>query len=291
MNKTEVEYIPGTSVEEMMESHARHDLARKTLEKLLLELSIRANNQHVGSCIGGNASEWWFLVNHKVKLGLSRTELSLFSKSSDPDEVIFSVPKKPDMKQIRGALTVFFASHPDRLDTTEEQLVNLSFLRDQPIRSTNAKIYLHAVKAGLELAHWLDVKIELDNEISKVISKEQEVFRASFLKEMDLPTTYFEDCDNDDPFEAMYYKHPVWGVKDAASSKRHSLMFAQLLSQDDLDKMTFIGSCPSFITMPAFRRLVQIERMVRLNLDERPECDFLSRINSIIDEGEESVDE
>jgi len=282
-----------TSIEEMKENYHRQEVSRKVLEKLLLELSIRSDNNHVGSGLGGNASEWWFLVNHEVKLKFSRTGLSEFKSNSG--EIIFSVAKKPDMGQIRGALTAFFKTHPDKLDTTEEQLVNLSFLRDQPIRSTNAKIYLHAVQSCLELVKWLDIKIELDSEISKVISKEQDVFQAAFLKEMDLPATYFEDCDQDDPFEKMYHKHPVWGVKHAASAKRHSLMFAELLSQDDLDKMTFIGSCPSFITMPTFRRIVQIERLVRLNLDERKECDFLSLINSTLDEDnfddEESVDD
>lgn len=286
-NETEIDYTTETDIEKMMESHQRQALARKVLEKLLLELSVRSNNEHVGAGLGGNASEWWFLVNHEVKLELSSTGLSEFR--SNLDQVIFSVAKKPDMGQIRGALTAFFKSHPDRLDTTEEQLVNLSFLRDQPIRSLNAKIYLHAVKSGLELVKWLDIKIALDGEISKVISQEREVLQSAFLKEMDLPSTYFEDIDDDnDPIEAMYTKHPVWGVKDAALSKRYRTMFDQLLSQDDLDKITFIGSCPSFITMPAFRRLVQIERMVRLNLDERPECDFLSRINSSY---EESIDD
>ena len=278
------EIITNTSIEELKEDYYRQDKGRKVLEKLLLELSIRSDNEHVGSGMGGNASEWWFLVNHEIKIKFSPTVTSTFSGSSKPNEIVFSVAKKPDMKDIRRALTFFFKSHPDKLDTTEEQLVNLSFLKDQPIRSVNAKIYLHAVKTGLELVKWLDIKIALDGEISKVTSQEREVFQASFLKEMELPETYFEDCDEDDPFEAMYRKHPVWGVKDAASSKRYKLMFDQLLSQEDLDKMTFIGSCPSFITMPTFRRLVQIERLVRLNLDERKECDFLSRINSTLDE-------
>jgi hypothetical protein len=277
------EVFENTSVHQMIEDDKWQSMSLKTLEKLLMQLSVRSNNHLVGSGLGGNASEWWFLVNHKITIKLSTTEFGAFSISkTNPNEIIFWVPVKPDLKQIRGALASFFVNHPNKLDTTEEQLINLSFLRDQPIRDINAKIYLHAVKVGLELIHWLDIKMELDNEMSKVSSKEKNVFRASFLKEMDLPATYFEDCEENDPFEVMYYKHPIWGVRDAAVRKRYGLMFDQLLSQDDLDKMTFIGSCPSFITMPIFRRIICIERVVRLSLDKK--CDFLARINKDIDD-------
>lgn len=268
----------------MVADEKRRDLGLKTLEKLLLELSVRVNNDHVGTGMGGNPSEWWFLINNVLVIRSSSSGEVEWS-TTKKGEIAIHIDQKPNMRQVRESLTAFYSNHPQKLSVTDEQLVNPSFLRDQQIRTTNAKIYLRAVETGLELVKWLDIKIELDGEISKVFSKEKNVFRAAFLKEMDFPSTHFDDVEEEpDPLENMYRKHPTWGVKDAAASKRYQTMFDNLLSQEDLDKMIFIGSCPTYITMPAFRRTVQIERMVRLNLDEKAECDFLTRINSLLND-------
>jgi hypothetical protein len=229
-------------------------------------------------------------VNHAVRPVFTTDEQASWSSVGD-NEIVLYVPEKPRMKQIREALDQFYQQHPHKLDVTEEQLINISFLHDQLIRHIDAKVYVHAVEAGLQLQRWLDRKLELDRAIRQVTEDEKKVFKAAFLEEMKLPATYFEDLENkddndvdDDPITSMYRKHPVWGEKDKAVSKRYQAMFDQLLSQDDLDKMVFIGSCPGYIALAVFRRLVQIERIVGLNLDERKECEFLISINRAVDD-------
>lgn len=275
-------------VEEAENHYKALEKAKDVFSKLLLELGVRQNNDHVGSGMGGNPSHWWFLVNHKVKVVPTQDAAPSWSRVGT-EEIVFYVPASATIKQARLALNEFYEKHPHRLDVTEEQIINLGFLRDQTIRHIDAKIYLQAVETALELQKWLDLKIDLDREVNKLFSQERAVFRAAFLNEMKLPPTYFEDIedDEDDPVEKMYEKHPVWGVKDAASSKRYKTMFDQLLSQEDLDRITFIGSCPPHITLGVFRRLVSIERMVALNLDEIKECDFLRTINRSVDDIDE----
>lgn len=272
-------------VEEAQKNYAATQRANDTLRKLMLELGTRQDNFHVGSGLGGNASQWWFLVNHEVKAVPTDDTAPSFSRVG-AEEILFLVPEKAVMSQIRTALTEFYEKHPHRLEVTDQQIIDPAFLRDQQIRHIDAKVYTLAVDSALELQKWLDIKIQLNVEISEVVHKEKDVFRAEFLKEMKLPATYFEDHsdDEDDPIEGMYEKHPVWGVKDAASSARYKTMFDQLLSQDDRDRITFIGSCPSYVTLAAFRRIIGIERLVSLNLDEIKETEFLKAINKSVNE-------
>ena len=272
-------------IEEAQKNYAASQRANDTLKKLILELGTRQDNFHVGSGLGGNPSQWWFLVNHEVKAIPTEDQNPSWDRVGT-EEILLYVPEKFTMKQIRAALTEFYEKHPHRLDVNDQQVIEPAFLRDQPIRHVDAKIYTLAVESALELQKWLDLKIELNNEIHKVTSKERDVFRAAFLQEMKLPATYFEDHsdDEDDPIEGMYEKHPVWGVKDAAVGARYKAMFDQLLSQEDRDRITFIGSCPSYVTLAAFRRIIGIERMVHLNLDEIKETGFLRTINKAVDE-------
>lgn len=77
------------------------------------------------------------------------------------------------------------------------------------------------------------------------------------------------------------YDHSVWGPKYKDIQSRHTKMEDQLLSQDDIERLQFIASFPSYITLFAARVCIGIERVVSLNLDER--CDFMSKINSEIE--------
>ena len=268
---------------EVMEQHKKLQKAQEFLNKLLLELSVRADNEHVGTGMGGNHAQWWFLVNHSVKMGVTAgIDVSFYRVGSD--EILIYVPEDPKMKQARLALNDFYDAHPDKFDLTLEQLTNQSFIKDAKIRTRDAKIYLKAIETGQELVTWLDPKIELNDHINKVFAKEYEFFEKNFLQEMKLPLNYFEDHEErNDPVREMFEEHPVWGAKNKVTEARQKLMADQLLSREDLDKLIFIGSCPQHITLFALRVCLGIERIVRLNIDELPECNFLNKINKAVD--------
>jgi len=121
------------------------------------------------------------------------------------------------------------------------------------------------------------------------------VFEAAFLKEVGLPTDYF-DQDEPDDFDPTAYNermervemhkicenHPVWGAKISAVSKRRAQFVELLVSPEDIEKVNIISSFPKHITLFVIRSCIGIERMVALELDERMKS--LSAINKAVDE-------
>jgi hypothetical protein len=233
--------------------------------------------------MGGNPSELFFLLSHKVKVGAS-SDGQVHIDRIGADSIRFSAAEDTKMKDIRQALTRFIDSHPDKKAVTSAQLSNPSWLRDQKNPTLEMHLLSRALEEAYALVESLDVKAKLKDQISEAFSHEYEEIEKFFLQDMRLPLSYFKDLEKkdredrfNDPMRGMLEKHPVWGVRYKASGKRQSDMENQLLSQEDFDKMNFIGSNPSYIALFAMRTIIQIERMVNMNLDEK--VDWLSDIN------------
>jgi hypothetical protein len=265
--------------------------AEGVYERLRLELGVREDNEHVGSGLGGNPSELFFLLSHPVKLGLSKDDKSHFSRVG-AIEILLEVPENVKMKELRQALSKFFSTHPDRLELTRDQFLDPTFLKEHSSKSLDLKLLTKIVAEGRSLASWLDIKLVLQKALNKVSDQEQDEISKLFLKEMELPENYFdsEDDDNDDkysyqasPIRKMLNNHPTWGPKLDAIRKRYGDICFALLSREELDKLKFIGTFPSYIALFSMRSLIGIERIVSLNLDERDECQWLVHINKTID--------
>lgn len=275
---------------------SRRENSTKNFLKLRCELAIRENNQHPGSGLGGSSSEFWFMINHHFEV--MADNVVSFKEGTSPDEVIAYIPpdEEPNMEGIRNAFSSFVSTHPDKINLSKEDIVNISLLKDLKIKHPNAILFIKALEVGQELASWIDTKIELDREISKLFHKEDKYLQSQFLESMNLPPHYFtemwkrekslikENYNNlntsDDPNWQMFIKHHIWGVKRKAMQERQKSMQKVLLSQEDKDKMNFLSSCPPFITLQVVRSCVGIRRIVALNLDE---CwPALDEINKII---------
>lgn len=268
---------------------------------LKTELAIKNNNEYVGSGLGGNISELFFLFTHKVNIGKSPDYKIHFNIVKD--NIVCLVPHKPNLKDARKELTNFINNHLDKVNVIEQQLLNISFLKDLEGSTLDIKLLIHAIEVADILVNYLDSKIELKKHIDNLFSKEHAALESSFLKEINLPISYLEDLrkdshktydinaysgvttaseETDNPISDMFYSHPIWGVKDKAVSKRHSEMNERLLSQEDLDKLNFIGTLPSYITLFVVRTKLGMERIVTLSLDER-DGGFLNIINNNLD--------
>lgn len=262
----------------------------KVLNKLLLELGTRKNNEHVGSGLGGNASQFLFMISKNVVFQKPIDDQPHFLDGSDKDEIVFQVPKRVDMKAVRKALDSFYSTHPDKNSFSEEQIKNPSFLRDNvPNPSLEVKLLIQALDVVTELVPWLDEKREALEILGKVFSKEVRVFEKAFLKEMRLPADYFDREPRSTSESEKIYKmhkvcdaHPIWGAKISAVRSRSEKITELTISQEDLDKMNIIGSMTQPIALFVIRSCIGIDRMVALNLDER--VSFLSSINKSIEE-------
>lgn len=254
--------------------------AKDFVTKLRLELALRPDNEHVGSGLGGNISEFMFLVCHDIKVISSNDNKIKFSGAK---EITISVPEKPNLKEAREELSKFIESHVDKLVITKEQAINISFIQDLKFSTLEKDLLIKGLKIAHDLVIWLDPKIRLQDKIAEVFDIEYKDVEGSFLKEMNLPSTYFKDQKDkyNNPVFAMFNKHPIWSAKNKEIIDRQNLMEEQLLSSDDITKMNLIGTLPAHLAVHIIRLVICVDRLVKLNLDEK--FKFLSEVNKQFD--------
>lgn len=262
------------------------------LTKLQLELACRPDNIYVGSGLGGNYSELLFLLTHPVVAVESETS-SPFFVGTEKIQFHVHIPYGFDMKEIRRELTKFIQSHPDKLEVTNQQFLNPSFLRDLRRKTVGVQLLIRALEEGIELARCLDSKNAMYDTISKFFEPEYQEVRSAFLAEMKLPQSHFKDfeskissidegdevMDFEDSVQEMMENHPTWGVKYKAIAKRYAEMRKLLFSQTELDKLEFLGTFPPAITLVVVRECLTLERVVKFDLDDL--CSFFERFRLI----------
>lgn len=272
----------------------RQENARNHFARLLLDTGVRSDNEHAGTGLGGNPSEFWFLVNHKFKVYMSDSDNVSFRDAPEANTTIAEMPydKNFPLKKIRNTFQEFFATHKDRIEITKAQENDLAFLKTLEIKTIEAKMYLEALELTHELAHWADIKIEFQKQTSALFAKETAFLQKKFLKELNLPLDYFEklddkekdyeDLNRGDPMRSIFEAHPVWGAKYKLSKERHTAIANQLLSSEDNGKLKALNGFPPYIVLQAVRSTIGIERLVALNLDENENWDILNRVNKSI---------
>ena len=262
--------------------------ASKVIEKLKLELSLRSNNDHVGTGFGGNPSQFLFIISQKIDVQKSPDGQPHFLEGP-PGWIVFQLERPVTMVAVRKAFDSFFASHPERNDFTMEQVSNPSFLRDHvKSPSINVQLLIKALEIGRELASLLDQKGEVLSVISKSFDKEIKALQVCCLKDLGFPLDSIKDDEEKDQkdivsskLRAVCRKHPVWGARIKEVQKREEKIAELMLSQEDLDKLNTMGSFPNYIAMFSVRTSIQIDRLVRFNLDER--TTFLNEINKVVE--------
>lgn len=275
------------------------DIAMRNFNKFRTELGVRSNNEHVGSGLGGNPTEFWFILNHTVKVYVDNNIRFVDSK---PNEITAYIPgtKDTSVRDIRKAFSEFVKDHPDKVELTDDTVRNVSYLRDVGAKHPNAEAYIRGLEKAYELSSWLDTKIEFQKQYHTLFGKEIKFLETQYLKEVGLPEDYFEvsrkkheearknkEIDyndqnrGEDPNGTMFKEHPIWGAKRKAVQAREKIFEDNLLSQEDKDRMQFIGALPGFVCIQVVRSIIGIERIVALNLDE---CwDALAKINKVVD--------
>lgn len=268
----------------MSEAYQRDMVVQELFMKLKCELAVREDNEHVGSGLGGNVSEFMFMILHESEAVATSEEKTRITSASGTDKITIHIPDNAFLKDVRQELTKFINSHPHKLDITKAQAANVSYIKDLQGSTIEKDLLIKGLLTGYDIVSWLDPKIALQEEINKVFEKEYKDVEASFLKEMNLSTDYFDvikDKYEQNPYKRMFRKHPVWSTKYKEILTREGNMSKQLLSPDDINKMNFIGTMPPHIALFVVRSLIGIQRMVVLNLDEH--LKFLDEINKQIE--------
>ena len=244
--------------------------------ELTNELALRSNNYSVGSKLGGNASELFFLFTHDVKFAPSPDELSHIVSNLSED-VVFQFPKgKMDIKQLREELTRFISSHPEKNDFTEKQVTDIDFIKSNIDKNTfHTDLLMRYLEECEKLKTSLEPKLKINKVIEEVFKLEKDNLIKSFLKEMRLEEDFFtklnltdDDTKIGSKITSMMYKHPTWGLQYKNIEDRAARIYKEIISQEEINLIKFIDSFPSPIKILSVRMKLGIEFMINFNIDE-----------------------
>ena len=282
----------------------------KAIERLQIDLSVRKDNFHPGSGLGGNASGFFYLLSKKVRLAEPTSGEIKFTERNN--KVYVSFPDTVDLKDLRLAFDEFFKNLPDKVDYTESQISDVNFLSNLDCKCDNIYLLIKSLRLTNQLVDSLDYQRDFMNKIDLFFQKELDEVSVLFLKEMDLPPDHFSSRENevknglldlseedfnklseeelselaycgDDESElrATLNNHPIWGKRKQEILARKDAMISNLLSQSDIDKLVILDSLPLAISFFAIRSRLTIERIVCHSLDEVKEFKTLNRVNEI----------
>lgn len=256
------------------------------LFKLKVELAMRRNSDYIGTKMGGNPSQLYYLMTHDARKKRS-PDLDVHV-SQEGNTVFFALPPKVNFIEIRKAFDKFWETCPDKNEITQDQLSNPSFLRDLNSPSIEVHLLIMGLETARDLVPWLDREAEFGKQVDQFFSTEYKAVEDGFLTEMKLPLDYFvkvnanKNQDVNDPVREVLEKHPVWGKRLSDITDRKKVITDKLLSQEDIGKLDKIGSLPTYIALFVARSVITLERMVIHNIDEKAK--FFEEINSKINE-------
>jgi len=262
------------------------------ISTLKLDLSLRENNEHAGSGLGGNPSQFLYLMTRNIK--------SLHSKDGnvhvhlDNGDLVFTVPQDVKLLPLREALNRFWETCPNKEIATFKQLKDVSFLKDLCSDRMDIWMLIQALDVANELVVWLDRAKQFMTSTSDFFHVEKLDLERQFLLDMGLPADYLtkvRDLEKErssartvgnepDHISIMMRDHPVWGSKLKNLKARKDAVLAQILSEQDIQKLNMIGSFPDYISTFVLRSVIELDRIVVHNLDEKAK--WIDDVNKIL---------
>lgn len=134
--------------------------ATDTLTSLKLELACRKSNEHSVSGLGGDDTEYLFILTHELKaVDLDDGASPYFERASSREVVLFA-PKNPNLREIREVFSKFLEEqYPERLIVVQGQLLKDQRLAGLADENPEVKLLLQAANLAHQIASSLDKKI------------------------------------------------------------------------------------------------------------------------------------
>jgi hypothetical protein len=258
------------------------------IDRLMLELSVRSDNGHIGSGLGGNPSEFFFLVNRSVSIHHAGEKILFKEKNG---ALLILCPKDIKMRLLREEISKFYNQHSDKRDITFAQLADISFLKDIANSTIGVKLLIQALELSSQLKNILTDKekiltviteyfenesTKLKEEFSKIIKYNEPPFpeynheEMSFTEDGYLEEIYFRDSHavERQMFERVMSNHPTFGGRLRSLSFRKTSIMQALHSPEDRVLIETICNMPDHIATFAMRQALGIEFIVKFDLDE-----------------------
>lgn len=275
----------------------------QNLLRLKIDLAVRNDNNHVGSKLGGNPSQLFWLLTHNVIIRSGSKFHFDMGKDHPPQVVLYCPNEKVPFLEMRRALNEYYENQADKKEVTIEQLTNLSFLKDIQNPTTEIKLLMRSLEITGSVKTWLIMKRKVNSILSASFARETDALKKELQEELGLPENYFfrkehrdydramKDALEDDSIKTihssldedrasmhdkdhrilntMLAEHPIYAPKFNAIKKRQEQMEQALLSQEELNKLVLLGAMPEHIFTLAVRSSIGIDVIVALDLDEK----------------------
>jgi len=272
----------------------------KMMKDLKIDLAIREDNKHFGSGLGGNPSEFLWLITNNIHshyetyngdIDMDVHEQNLKNRGKvknffEKDGKIFFYLsyEEESLGEVRAALTEFLKTKEVR-QITFQMLADTTFLRSLDEKTdSNVHILALCVEHCRRLMDSLNAKNEARRIINEVFNAESEQLNSEFRKQFGFPPANNKYSEADGNIGTMLSEHPIFGKREKAINKRHRSSIRLLISNEDVELINVIQCFPKHLCLVSIRMAIGIEDIVRLNLDEFFKFNKLSTLQNSKDE-------
>lgn len=262
---------------------------RNLLFDLKMDLGVRPNNIDVGSGLGGNASEFYFLLSKDVYLNLIEGNEISFEENKD-NKLIIHCNKNEKLLNLRKKLTSFYNTHSDKMDIDFERLshmmLNISQIENNLSKDIN--LLCDCFKIMETLSFSLKRKLKLNELLVHFFKNEIELIEIAFAKSANTERIPYPTSNSNNVAYWKKYKkfhslmkldpHTFNNLKDL--EKRHIDILELTYSQNDLELIETINNFSDYIKIVPFRLYIGIDILISLRLDEKMLLNNLKREKS-----------
>ena len=269
----------------------------KILDRLMVDLSLRENNTHAGSSLGGNPSEFFFLLTHNIAVVHPTSRAGISFRERD-GVILILCPVNVTMRQLRAEFSIFYNQHADKRDMTFDQLSNVSFLKDMRNPSLNIRLLMKCLSSTTRLMSSLKDKEVVNGAIERYFINERARLRKDLETHLgwtepnypEMDPTYEAMLNSDEFTEDQMVEHdtfrapdrperdifhfvlesfPAFKARNEDIEKRKEAALGTIYSSED-DKLIYeIIYFPRSIAMFCIRKLIGIDMIIKLNLDTK----------------------
>lgn len=252
--------------------------AQYIFDSVKSELSIRSNNYYTPTKMGGNPTEFFFTLTHKIQPELVEgiANHSFVEIDSNSIKLNISSSEKNKLRGIRLALSDFIKSKNYNNQVSVDDIKSMEFLRNHIDKSEDIPTLINALKISNKLNKILTEKRKILNEIRLIFEKERNVIVNEYIKEMNIIHANDVIDKNNNPIWCELHKHPIYSKELDETTRRHNLYIDNILSKNDYKLWSKILTFPMYITLFC-TRTVLFENVVSFGLWETEDADVFSK--------------
>ncbi len=243
--------------------------------KLLEELPMRPSNPHTTSGKRGDIKLFMYLLMHDAQLQKIKQQSNtpilvpyfhmyngqlLLARDYDTHDI--------SVGDLRDILDDFIKNSDNAtpLDITEEQSIDLNYMKEYKNRSLNLNLYYKCLEHAYKLRDALNSQSNIRKLIDERFNIETQSLVYDFLIKEGIGVGT-SNSDEDSRVLDMISLHPHYSTQLDDIRKRNTSVLDALMGYEEKKLMNFLGSAPRFLVTLPLRLVIQIDMLVRYELD------------------------